>query len=326
MRKLIYAFSAAALLAVPATASATDYKVTGGKLDWTQANYFASGDNARTWLGYATRVGDPARGFANGWVTAVAPATITGPTGAVTTVDGTSPRLIDSLYTFGFPVSAGGTYSDLGVGTVDLSGTLDMEAHEDLEFKDPRITLNGLTGTLTALGKNLTTTLDHSKVQFDLDLSNAQVIQRADGSKRITGIVPVGTAHTAMAGFPAGQTRFGTMSLTLAVTEEKTPAVLAGPGATGPAGPAGIAGPAGAAGRDATLKVVRLAKAAFATKHEVHVRLIDRKTKKSIALGTVEGRTLRLSVLSGTTLKGSYTLKRTAKKASGKLQTTITIK
>ena len=59
MRKLILALTATALAAAPATASAADYKVTGGKLDWTIANYFASGDANRTWLGYATATTGP---------------------------------------------------------------------------------------------------------------------------------------------------------------------------------------------------------------------------------------------------------------------------
>ena len=44
MRKLILALGATTLLAAPTTAVAADYKVTGGKLDWTHVNYFASGD------------------------------------------------------------------------------------------------------------------------------------------------------------------------------------------------------------------------------------------------------------------------------------------
>ena len=93
-----------------------------------------------------------------------------------------------------------------------------------------------------------------------------------------------------------------------------------------PVGTPGPAGPAGPAGKDATFRVVRLAKAAFTTKAEVHVRLIDRATKKTIARGTVEKKTLRLSVPAGTKLKGTYTLQRVAKKASGKRTATITIK
>ena len=40
MRKLILTLGATALLAAPATASAADYTVTGGRLDWTMANQF----------------------------------------------------------------------------------------------------------------------------------------------------------------------------------------------------------------------------------------------------------------------------------------------
>jgi hypothetical protein len=72
--------------------------------------------------------------------------------------------------------------------------------------------------------------------------------------------------------------------------------------------------------------VIRLKRAPFATKREVHVRLIDRTTRKTVARGTVERRTLRLGVLTGTKLKGSYLLRRTATKASGKRSARITIR
>ena len=56
MRKLILTLGATALLAVPAAASAADYTVTGGRLDWTMANQFESeSGQSRTWLGYAIR-------------------------------------------------------------------------------------------------------------------------------------------------------------------------------------------------------------------------------------------------------------------------------
>ena len=322
MRKLILALSAAALVAAPATASAADYKVTGGKLDWTIANYFASGDANRTWLGYATATTGP--GAANGFVTAVAPATITGPAGAVTTVDGTSPRLIDSLYTLGFPVNANGTYSDAGVGAVALTGTLNMAVHNiPLTLKDPKITLNGLTGTVTGEGVNLSGPVDHSKVQFNLDLSKSQVVQRADGSKQITGIVPASTADTVMGGFPAGTTRYGTMSLTLAVEypapnsgpqgEKGEPGTttLGSPGTSGPVGPQGPVGPRGPAGKSAKISTFKLAKAPFAGTATRTVRVLQRKTGKVLATGTLKGRTLRVSHLEATKLKGSFVVRLT---------------
>ena len=55
MRTFTLALAAAALLAAAPAASAADFTVTGGKLDWTMANQYAGGgDAARTWLGYAT--------------------------------------------------------------------------------------------------------------------------------------------------------------------------------------------------------------------------------------------------------------------------------
>ena len=77
MRKLILTLGATALLAAPAAASAADYTVTGGRLDWTMTNlYDATPDPARTWLGYATyTVGG---GAANGYISPVAPASMTG--------------------------------------------------------------------------------------------------------------------------------------------------------------------------------------------------------------------------------------------------------
>ncbi len=330
MRKLPLALAAAALLAAAPSAPAADYTVTGGKLDWTIANAFTSfGDPTRTWLGYVTfnQVGNP--GSSNGTAAVTAPATLTGPSGAAAaSVTPDSARGLDQFYTFGYPVAAaGGTYTDKGTGSVETQGTVTFTIHGiPVTVVDPLVTLNGLTGTLKASGVTAgqggqTSAYDRSKVQFNLDLSNAEVKFRADGSRRITGIVPLSTADTALAGFGANSARFGTMSLTLGLEPSGLQV-----GATGRDGATGPAGKDGRDGKDATLTVIRLARAPFATKQEVHVRLIDRKTGKSIARGTVQQRTLRLGVLSGTTLKGTYLLKRTAKKASGKRQATVTIR
>ena len=144
------------------------------------------------------------------------------------------------------------------------------------------------------------------------------MILRADGARMISGIVPVSTADTALAGFPAE----------LAPLRDDEPD--AGPGVPDPT-QVGAAGPRRGHGKDGvngtsrhqraatpSRAIIRLAKAPFATKAEVHVRLIDRGPARSIARGTVERRTLRLGVLAATKLKGSYLLKRTAKNASGR--------
>ena len=118
MRKTTLALAAgAALLTAAPAADAADYAVTGGKLDWTIANQMTSfGDPARSWLGYVTfnQVGNP--GSSNGTAGVTAPATLTGPAGAAaTTVTPDSARGADQTYTFGYPVSTGGKYTDKGV-------------------------------------------------------------------------------------------------------------------------------------------------------------------------------------------------------------------
>jgi hypothetical protein len=331
MRKTILALAATTLLAAAPAADAADYTVTGGQLDWTIANAFTSfGDPTRTWLGYLTNTTGGA-GASNGSAKPTAPATATGPDGApVTEIGTTSPRGLDQLFTLTYPVAeAGGTYTDTGVGSVELGGKFTFTTHDlPITLVDPKLTLTGLTGTMVASGSSADQRgnqfpYDRSKTQFTLDLSNAEVKLRADGSFRITGIVPLSTADSAMSGFDPGSNRYGTMSLTLALTPSATQ--IGAAGRDGANGRDGLNGKDGANGRDATFSVIRLARAPFKTKAEVHVRLIDRATGKSIARGTVEQRTLRLGVLSGTTIKGTYLLKRTAKKASGKLQATVTI-
>ena len=109
------------------------------------------------------------------------------------------------------------------------------------------------------------------------------------------------------------------MSLTLGLAStRRTPGRA--PGRDGAAGRRpGPAGPAGKDGRDATFRVVRLASAPFATKREVHVRLIDRATRQDRrARHGRSGARCGSACLTGTTLKGTYRLQRTAKKASGK--------
>src|SRR5690349_16727626 len=121
MRKLLVGATAAAVLGTSPAAFAADYKVTGGKLDWTIPNDWVSGQANRTWLGYLTNSTGP--GAANGSASVTAPATITAPDGtAITTVTTAATRGQDQLYTISYPVDAegAGTYSDYGVGTVKL--------------------------------------------------------------------------------------------------------------------------------------------------------------------------------------------------------------
>ncbi len=334
MRTFTLAFAAAALLAAAPAASAADFTVTGGKLDWTMANQYAGGgDAARTWLGYATNTAPVAGPPAAGKVEPTAPATATGPDGAaVTVIDGASARGADKLFTLSYPVAAaGGTYTDEGVGSVELEGTFTFTVHGfPITLVNPQVKLDGLTGTLVASGSGTnrdgtTAPFDRSVTQFTLDLSNATVTLRANGARTINGIVPVSTDKTALAGFGPNSRRFGTISLTLGL--QSSPTQIGAAGRDGANGKDGVNGKDGTNGRDASLAIVRLAKAPFATKAEVHVRLIDRATGQTIARGTVQRRTLRLGVLAGTKLKkGTYLLKRTAKNASGRKQAVVRIR
>lgn len=324
MRKLTLAVAATALLAAPAGASAAEYGVTGGKLDWSMANYYVAEDAARTWLGYVTS------GSSNGKVEATAPATLTGPGGPVTTIDPTSPRTANDVYTLGMPVAPGGTYSDIGVGTVELTGTFTFTIRGfPITFVDPQITLNGLNGTLRASGTatgmgGQTAPYDRSKVQFNLDLSAASVTLKADGSRTISGIVPVSTTDTVLAGFGPNSRRYGSMSLRLGLAYPEPgegpagpqgpqgdpgPSTFGTPGAQGPQGPPGPQGPAGPRGKSAKISTFTLKSAPFAGSATRKVRLLQRKTGKLLGTGTLKGRKLRISHLETTTLKGSYVVR-----------------
>ena len=131
MRKpFALALATAALLATAAPASAADYTITGGKLDWTIANYFASGDPDRTWLGYVTNT--TGGGAANGNATVIAPATLVNTAGVPPTagiIDGTTPRGLDRLFTFSYPAKPAGQLSSAGVGTIELEGTVRFVIH-----------------------------------------------------------------------------------------------------------------------------------------------------------------------------------------------------
>jgi hypothetical protein len=91
------------------------------------------------------------------------------------------------------------------------------------------------------------------------------------------------------------------------------------PGPAGPQGPAGPRGPAGPKGTSAKVSTFTLKRAPFAGSAKRAVRLLQRRTGKVLATGTLRGRTLRLSHLETTKLKGSYVLRL----AHGKRKATV---
>ena len=194
-----------------------------------------------------------------------APATLTGPSGAAAaSVTPDSARGLDQFYTFGYPVAAtGGTYTDKGMGSVETQGTVTFTIHGiPVTVVDPLVTLNGLTGTLKASGVTAgqggqTSAYDRSKVQFNLDLSNAEVKLRADGSRadhrdRAARAPPTPRSRASV----RTRARFGTMSLTLGLE----PSGLAGAARRARDGATGPAGKDGRDGKDATFTVIRLAR------------------------------------------------------------------
>jgi len=308
---------AVAVPAVPAAASAAT--VTAGHLDWTQTAVYTSGTPQRTWLGYVT--GDPATGLAGGSATPAAPAT--GPT-----VDTASPRGATSTSTTVFPTTSGSYDPNTGVGTIEVDGGLTYTSPVHLftiTVTKPRVVLNGTSGQLFASGAGGgdTPTYDRAKPLFNLDLANATVTLKADGSRVLSGIVP--SIATSRWAFPSpylagsGPDRdpntFGSFSLAIAID----PADLTGPaGAAGPSGATGANGATGPAGATATIRSVKavLAKAPFKGAATRKVAVLDAKGR-TVATGTVKGRVLKVTLAKAVTLlSGTVKLKVTGSKST----------
>jgi hypothetical protein len=315
--RLLAALVAVAAVAVPASASAAT--VTAGHLDWTQTAVYNSGTPQRTWLGYVT--GDPGVGLAGGSATPTAPAT--GPT-----VDTASPRGTTSTYTTVFPTTSGTYDPNTGVGTIDVDGGLTYTSPVHMftiTVTKPQIVLNGNSGQLFASGAGGgdTPTYDRTKPLFNLDLTNATVTLKADGSRVLSGIVP--SIATSKWAFPSpylagsGPDRdpntFGSFSLAISIN----PADVTGPaGATGAAGANGLNGLAGPAGPTATIRTVKaiLAKAPFRGAATRKVSVLNAKGK-TIAGGTVKGRVLKVTLAKAvTSLSGTVRLKVTGSKST----------
>jgi hypothetical protein len=321
-RLLALAALATGAAALPAAAQAAT--VTGGHLDWTQVNDFSfAPGGAMTWLGYSTS-GTPIN--AKGTASPIAPAT-------GDTVTPASTRAADATYSWAFP-NASGTYDATdGTGTIEVEGGLSYLAPPppdghgfDISIESPEIVLDGLGGQLYASGKGGgdNPTYDRSQPLFDLDLSNAEVTLKADGSRLITGIAPsIATTDTAFpdtyavgAGPDRAPNTFGTFSLTVKTDGGDT-------GAAGPAGVAGPMGPAGANGKDGvngtngksgtsvTIRSVKavLAKAPFKGSATRKVTVYSTKSKK-LAAGTLKGRVLKVTLASKvTSLSGKVKVK-----------------
>jgi len=210
---------AAAAAGTAPTALAAPADVTGGSLEWSQANVYESGTPARTWLGYVTTL-------ANGTATATAPAT-------GTEVTPSSLKGATALYTFAYPANDGSYDRAARTGTVRTQGTVTFTSslHRfTITVTDPVVTLNGATGTLAATGQGGASgqTPYTADPLFNLDLSGATVTEPSPGTQRIEGIVPslaaAGTAFPANYAVGSGPDRtpntFGSFSLTVSTPIE----------------------------------------------------------------------------------------------------------
>jgi hypothetical protein len=310
-----------AAAALPTAAHAATVK--SAHLDWTQYNvydFMAPAGTDRTWLGYVTSTQPPS---ALGTATPMAPAT--GDTVTPASTRGTGET---APYTTVFP-STSGTYDATdGTGTIQLDGGLEFasSAHGfDITVEKPKLVLDGFSGKLYASGKGggATPSYDASQPVFTLDLTDAEVTLRADGSREISGIVP--TLATAGLVFPAssypagsGPNRtpntFGSFSLTL-----KTNGGDQGPkGDTGAAGKDGAAGANGKDGATATIRTVKavLAKAPYTGSATRKVTVYSTKNKK-LATGTLKGRVLKVTLADKvTSLSGKVKVKVSGAKTS----------
>ena len=297
--RLIAAIAVASAMAPAAASAAT---VASGHLDWTQTAVYNSGTPQRTWLGYVT--GDPMVGQAGGSATPTAPAT--GPT--VTTA---SPRGVSETYTTVFPATDGTYDANTGTGTVELEGGLSFTSPVHMftiTVDQPEIVLDGNSGQLFASGTGGgdTPTYDDTKPLFDLDLSDATVTLKADGSRVISGIVPsIATANWAFpSNYPAGAgpdrdpNTFGSFDLTLRLApgDAGRRPVLPVPRACRPRRPRRNPGRrlAGPAATIRSLKAI-LAKAPFKGKATRKVTVLNSKGK-TLATGTIKGRVLKVTL------------------------------
>jgi hypothetical protein len=323
-RLLAVATLAAGAAALPSAAQAGTVK--SAHLDWTQTNVYDLA-GAKTWLGYATST---APVNARGTAAPIAPAT-----GDTVTPD--SAKGPTSTYTTSFPGTSGTYDATDGTGAIELDGGLSYLAPPpptghgfDISITKPRLVLDGLTGKLYASGKrspgnndpNPSTTYDRSQPVFNLDLSNATVTLRADGSRVIAGIVPslAATNYAFPGQYPAGAgpdrdpNTFGSFSLT----------VKTNGGDTGPQGPAGANGKDGAtgpAGKNGTTTTIRsvtavLAKAPYKGSATRKVTIYSTKNKK-LATGTLKGRVLKVTLAGKvTSLSGKVKVKVAGAKSS----------
>lgn len=318
------ALSAAAVgTAGLAASSAQAAPVTGGDLTWSSAVVFNSAappNTERTWAGYTT--GNAMNGSPAGAGGSITPSA--GATGD--TVTTASTRGVNEIYSWTYGGATGSYEPADGTGTIQYSGvlTFDGPAHGIvITVENPKIVLDGDRGQLFASGvsTNAARSYDASTALFNLDLTNADVALRANGSRTISGIVPSlaseGTAFPGNYRVGAGPDRtpntFGAFAFnvrTASVSGPKGDKGDAGAkGDKGDKGDNGVAGKNGKNGKTVYIQTSSLRSAPFKGKAARKIRVTARKSTKVLATGTVKGRTLKVTLKGKKALKGSYLLR-----------------
>jgi hypothetical protein len=321
--------SARALLATGAAALATAFAAAPASaavtLDWTTENAYASGCTRSllncTWLGYVTN--SPAPMGANG--TATPSDGATGPTVTPRSARGAGQDVTWSFKAVSGALDTAGL-SDASLlfdGTVTFASPAPPNGHGfTITFEDPSVASTSAgEWFLYAVGSNVGVPFDRTQPVFRL--TKVADVVTAGGDRAVSFAPEIATANWAFPGnylVGAGPDRtpntFG--SFTVKVPANAGPKGDKGDrGDTGPAGRNGTNGTNGRNGKDGKTTIVRvqttsLARAPFKGKKARKVRVTARKSTKTLATGTVKGRSLTITLARGVKkkrLKGTYVLR-----------------
>lgn len=322
------------VLAAPAPAAPAP--VVSGTLGWTQHNVYNAAP-VRTVLGHIT---NPAAGSGSaGTVAGSGGVSVTGPAGVAypAGVGPTSPRALPadspatiaaSAYTFSYPATGGSFDPATNSGTVELSGTVTFTGYPWLApspppaitVVDPQVVLDGTSGRLFASGQGNPAPTDvYTRAGgplFTLDLSNAEAVFYADGSRGLRNIVPTlglanvfGSAGQYVPGVSGpDRTPNSYGSFSLRVRTDPAPSLTGPRGETGAAGTNGTDGRDGAAGASVRRVLAHLRAAPYAGARSR--RVVVQRHGSVLATGTLRRSTLSLTVRPGAAITaGAYNVR-----------------
>ncbi len=351
----------AGLTTAAPSASAAPETVTSGNLNWSTVRSFntaAPANTERTYWGYVLRSGNSAMGSHTATVTTWGAAWGSSPLlpGAP---DGSALSWNFPVANGDFdPDTKVGRVNLLG-RLASVSPPAGNPGGQDytLSIENPTVVFDGTTvAKLYASGSKATNTAGTTATSygrlpvFSLDFTATPPVENPDGTTTVSFVPSVATDIFGGYAVGSGPNRtpntFGGFTLTFesqpassgggsGAQGETGPAGPAGPqgetgatgatGAAGPAGPKGDRGPAGKAGKSAKVRRVTVRRAPFPGAATYAVELRSRRTGAVVGVGTVKRRALRVKVVEGTRLSGTWTLRRTVKRISTQRSATVRI-